>query len=885
MFNINGSRLAITLLYLLLLSAPKAFSQSLISGRVATADNAPIQGATVTLQDGNNNIVKYAITDKVGRFLLKVNSPLPSFTLIVRSMSHATLTKKIENQSQDIPLVLQPAVTQLKEVVVKNDNPIRKKGDTLSYIVNNFADQKDRSIADVLAKMPGIEILPDGKVLYMGKPIQKYYIEGMDLLEGKYNLANNNLPHQSVSSVQVIENHQPIRVLDSLVGSDRASINIKLKNNIAFTGTAKLGMGFSPLLWAANITPMLFTKKRQLLLSYQANNMGNDIARELKTHTLQELMESLDNPTEKKDILGIIPLQLPNIGSHRFLNNNAHLLTANHISKLKKDAELRFNISYFNDNQLQEGENVTEFFLPTNNVVIQEKVNNRIFANDLQSNLALEKNTPHLYFKNSLKAQINWEAQRGMVVNNGAPIVQQFQNPYYSVSNQLKVIKKYGKQLATIYSLLNFNRAPHTLGIYPGQFVEVLNNNNPYERVTQHMIAQTWQANQYIEFTQGKGAFTLAYKMGFNLQRKNIQSDIAVNEKRAEPAFQNEQNYTNTNLYLSPNIFYKKKQWDIQAKLPLQYNRISVKDPIAAYRQNQGALVVQPRINLRYEINKKWQSSLGVGYDNSFQNADQILLGYVLGNYRNLQRRNYPIAQARSLNFSTGISYRNVVKSLFFHALVIYARTRSPFMLRNDVQPNGTQTLTVLDIANNTQNYTLNSKISQYLHSIKTTLTLSFDANYQRGNQFLGNRLTPTTNQVLKPGFKVNTQLTKQLGLDYSLETNFNHNKTAGVPAQDIFASGQQLRLNFYPAANQYCALLLEHYYNDAVSADNQHNSYIDFFYRYTIPKKKIDVELRCMNLLNTRYYIRSNFNDFYFSQSSFIIRPRQFLASVSFSL
>jgi hypothetical protein len=39
--------------------------------------------------------------------------------------------------------------------------------------------------------MPGIEVLPDGKII-SSKAI-KYYIEGLDLLEGKYNLANENL--------------------------------------------------------------------------------------------------------------------------------------------------------------------------------------------------------------------------------------------------------------------------------------------------------------------------------------------------------------------------------------------------------------------------------------------------------------------------------------------------------------------------------------------------------------------------------------------------------------------------------------------------------------------------------------------------------------------
>ena len=67
--------------------------------------------------------------------------------------------------------------------------------------------------------MPGIEVLDDGKILYQGKPINKYYIEGLDLLEGKYNLANKNLPHKEVTKVQVLENHQPIKVLDSLVYS------------------------------------------------------------------------------------------------------------------------------------------------------------------------------------------------------------------------------------------------------------------------------------------------------------------------------------------------------------------------------------------------------------------------------------------------------------------------------------------------------------------------------------------------------------------------------------------------------------------------------------------------------------------------------------------
>ena len=71
-------------------------------------------------------------------------------------------------------------------------------------------------IADILKKLPGIDIRPNGQIYYKDEPIQKYYIEGLDLLEGRYNLANNNLSADAVSKVEILENHQPVKVLEYL---------------------------------------------------------------------------------------------------------------------------------------------------------------------------------------------------------------------------------------------------------------------------------------------------------------------------------------------------------------------------------------------------------------------------------------------------------------------------------------------------------------------------------------------------------------------------------------------------------------------------------------------------------------------------------------------
>lgn len=53
----------------------------------------------------------------------------------------------------------------LKEVVV-TAKKIKQHGDTISYTASTYLDKNDRSLSDLLRKMPGIEVKSDGQVLY-----------------------------------------------------------------------------------------------------------------------------------------------------------------------------------------------------------------------------------------------------------------------------------------------------------------------------------------------------------------------------------------------------------------------------------------------------------------------------------------------------------------------------------------------------------------------------------------------------------------------------------------------------------------------------------------------------------------------------------------------
>ena len=168
-------------------------------------------------------------------------------------------------------------------VAVKADR-IREQGDTITYNVGGFAQQQDRSIGDVLKRMPGIDVANNGKIQYQGEDINKFYIEGSDLLGGKYGIATNGISHDDVGAVEVMENHQPMQVLSGISFSDKAAINLKLKNKAkatwTFHGDAGGGWSWQPegAIWDGELFAMAVMPSFQNITTLRTNNTGENLS-------------------------------------------------------------------------------------------------------------------------------------------------------------------------------------------------------------------------------------------------------------------------------------------------------------------------------------------------------------------------------------------------------------------------------------------------------------------------------------------------------------------------------------------------------------------------------------------------------------------------------
>ena len=308
------------LLVLFLLLAEFANAQTVLSGKITDTIGAPIPNISVLVHRvGSSSISAYGFSDIDGFYKITFNSDADSLDVGTNSMFYKKESRRIENRSQSIDFVLKEEVQQLKGVTV-TAKPIEQRGDTLEYFVGSFAQKEDKSIEDVLKRMPGIEVADNGQITYQGAPIQKFYVEGMDLMDGRYASISKNLPHQSVASVEIYENHQPIKMLEDKVSSEQASLNIKLAKNVAMTGSGKVGIGAAPFLWDVSVTPMIFSSRIQMVASYQTNNTGNDVKMFMNRMTY----EQNERPSENDPELSIQKPNPPLFDQHRYLDNTTH---------------------------------------------------------------------------------------------------------------------------------------------------------------------------------------------------------------------------------------------------------------------------------------------------------------------------------------------------------------------------------------------------------------------------------------------------------------------------------------------------------------------------------------------------------------------------------
>lgn len=570
---------------------------------------------------------------------------------------------------------LHPQTISIREVTVRAPK-IQMKGDTIQYNVASFAEAQDRNLGDVLKKMPGIDVGKSGEIKYNGKPINKLYIEGTDMLGGKYGLATNNIPPKDVKSVEVLENHQPTKALKDIVYSDEAAINIKLQEGAKaqWIGTMDVSTGVGgrlfekgssgdPLLWDGNLFAMRIGTKWQNMNTFKTNNTGSNIQNELTTFNYADMMYD-NNAYALRDFISVGVSNAP-LAEERVRMNRSHLFNSTHLFKLSDDYQLTGQASYFRE-QLSSANNAqTTYFLGDNTLTVTEGEQALSQRQTVSAHVDLMANTEQFYLMNSLSAQGTWyNADVSMI--GSYPNTQSAALGAMNVSNDFKFTKRIGNHSFTITSFNQYLRQPQHLLVTHDQGVSQ----------NQDILQSAGYSNTSTSYglSFGKG-WSLTLQGGVKALKRALETTLSGLENNA--LLRNQVQLTHANLYLRPTLSFKTAFFTATLRLPVGYLYYAFEDiPTNGVTHND--FIINPQLTLHYAVSPKLTLTGSASAGNNAVDEQLFHSGLIMTNYRSLRQGLVNFDNSVAQSFSAGFEFKDPINNYFCNGSVVRSWNTSP---------------------------------------------------------------------------------------------------------------------------------------------------------------------------------------------------------------
>lgn len=844
------------ILLIMALSGKGIIAQTRIEGTARDTDQNLLPAVNITVTK-EGKLLAFAVTKTDGSYHLKVNAQVDSVLIAVSKMGYTNQEFLLPNKNQRLDFVLQKGDFTLKEVKVELP-PIRRRGDTLSYKIEEFQSVADRTIGDVIKKLPGINVDADGIIYYQGNPINRYYVEDMNLLDGRYGLVNENLPHGKVAIVQVYENHQPIRALDSLRPSDRAAINIKLKNKVTKTGNFQYGAGFQPFLWNVNATPIVFVPNFQFLTSVKSNNTGENL--------FPQFYDNFQNGLfAKENWLSVSSVSPPGFSPKRWMDNRSHALSLNTLKKSTRSLEMKLNVSLVLDQQRRSGNSTTTYFLEGEPVHFAEDILSRFKTNHLSGALEFIKNVPHAYFNNKLTFEKEWRADEAQNARFTRIYNQENSTGNFRISNNFHRIFNLRHTTYNFYSLISYVQNTQDLSV---KLTDSLANP---QQVFSH---RGFNTHHFADFSvRIKKRFSIALRTGSQIALSHIHTKLSGHEVKTNTV--NNFQWNTFKTYISAGMTFTPGKWWLNLNFPFAHYYIDYSPE--ERRRTFSRLVPEPMLNARLKSVPGLEFTGNIRYSNLLAQLGDIHTGSIMQNYLTVVSKNTDFTDDRRLSGGVGVNYNNAVSGLSFNLNLNASRGIQNRLPQNYILPDGSTEVQYMAKRNLSHTQSGKVQLTQYLFGLKTSLSAGLLVMKFQNEQWVNGYPGSFTNRTIEPNAHLKVNRFKQVELTYS--TRYTHVKGSNQP-ESIRQFQQQMGMALAVVKNTVFIANAEHH-----SINAQDYFFSDLTVRYTVPKIKQDFELGVVNLFNQNTFKSIYLNNYIMQETIFRLRPRQFLLRGSFRL
>lgn len=859
-------------LFVFLLFLISANAQKIIlSGKVTELNTGKaLAGVVVTVRPiGQNKVLKFTTSESDGKYTLVLNSiPDGDNVLHFSMMGYATIIVPLTNEQTEYDVTLTEKVTELKGVKIKAPS-IRQKGDTISYNVASFADANDKSLSDVLKKMPGVEVQDDGRIKYNGKEINKFYIEGHDMLGGRYSIATNNIHQEDVGAIEFMTNHQPIKALEDMVFSENPAINIKLKETAKgrWTGTIKMGAGAEnkELVWNGELALMRFAKKIQSLSTFKSNNTGTDIVSEVNLKFDDFDGGRLGNTYSLNNYVSAIPDKLIEISDSRVRDNETHTFTTNNLFAISDYSDVTTQITYINDRLTSSAISSTQYIL--NDTIFIREDNEHAIQKQKESNIkiSLTTNKEKAFITNKLCAELKWNDVSMDIVQDGHSLCQIAEMPSYKFYDNFEILLRRGQKAYAFDTYNVYMRNPHSLSV---------------ANVNQNVYSSAYFNHTHTSLGFFVNPFTISMEVGIQALYRSLESYlIGITDSSL---FQNDVRMTFMRTYASPTVEFNNKRWHIEVKIPFTYTPYVFKDNLEDSREINHKVQVSPSMYVSCDFNNHLKGGLYCRISQRELDEQNFFQGLIMHDYKNLYRGFIDYTEDKIKSVTYDMEYKRPLQTIFMNAYVSMGWTDRHQTMARDFMDDYIVNSYYSD-KSKSEVTLAGGRISKGLGFMRGLISANFDYMMSGGTMRQEDMTSNYTSKSYTWSAKWNGRPLQRFSFIYAVEWNKSimymndHDYVSETTDQS-----QKLSLNFHLTEQWYVKLVGDYFRNQVAKEQHKNLCLADISTSCNL-KNGVEFSITVFNLLGQQTYGYTTNESLTRKSKEYMLRGRTIIGSMFF--
>jgi len=674
-----------------------------------------------------------------------------------------------------------------------------------------------------------------------------------------------------------MENHQPMQVLSGISFSDKAAINLKLKNKAkatwSFHGDAGGGYSWQPdgAIWDGELFAMAVMPNFQNITTIKTNNIGEDLSAQATDFFASR------RGTDLSRYVGVSLPGVPNLSRKRTLFNRSALVSTNALWKLGR-GEVKAQIDYSFNRVTAEAANVTTYFLDGlggrdmsrpygdgGNRVIVEDRNGVDRSHSLSGKFIYELNQKTAFINNTLKTNIDWDDVR-LGVTGSLPNDQTASLPDYYVGNDFKLIKRFnGKHLVTFISKNEWESLPQTLSV---------SMNEAFMR--QHVKDHAFYTNESAAYAFSVKGITISLEGGVKGYFRTLNTELPDMPEEIPGETVNVLNTNYLTVYATPKFEYWVKRVNFSLSAPVSFAHYTFDKAIA----NRSEVYFSPSLSMNWKPNNRFSMSVSGGTGRSPMDLNMIQPGYVMTNYRSFRRGVDDFYNSSSQRVSGSLSYKHTRRGIFANARVMQSWSHRPYTLAQQLYGDYV-VYSYTDAESDGQMLMASGNIGKTLDFMRGSANITGLFSRNESHLISENTNVNSVGTSWSVGAKINGAPLRWFSFDYRFEWASSRMSMNDINASWLGNMENELLLNIMPHKKWEWHISGEHYRNE-LTADQFKNVFLlDTKVIYKL-NKRLELSASLSNIFNQRTYNYTTYNQLTSFESQRWLRGRELLISIS---